>query len=53
MRKNVRGEECDTTTHLIETRVFTHASRVTKFSTNLKDGMQDETREMQDFRDFS
>ena len=33
MRKNVRGEERDTTTHLIETRVFTHAGRVTKFST--------------------
>ena len=33
MRENVRGEERDTTTHLIETGVFTHASRVTKFST--------------------
>ena len=32
MRKNVRGEERDTTTHLIETHVFTHASCVTKFS---------------------
>ena len=32
MRENVRGEERDTTTHLIKIHVFTHASRVTKFS---------------------
>ena len=32
MREKVRKEECDTTTHLIKIHVFTHASRVTKFS---------------------
>ena len=34
MRKNVREEERDTTTHLIKIQVynFNHASRVTKFS---------------------
>ena len=32
MREKVRGEERDTTTHLIKIQVFTHASRVTKFS---------------------
>ena len=32
MRKKIRGEERDTTTHLIET-VLTHPSHVTKFST--------------------
>ena len=32
MRENVRGEERDTTTHLIKIHVFTHASHVTKFS---------------------
>ena len=33
MRREGRGEECDTTTHLIKIQVFTHASRVTIFST--------------------
>ena len=33
MRKRGRGEERDTTTHLIKNSSFTHASRVTKFST--------------------
>ena len=32
MRKEERGEERDTTTHLIKIQIFTHASRVTKFS---------------------
>jgi hypothetical protein len=32
MRKGERGEERDTTTHLIKISTFTHASRVTKFS---------------------
>ena len=32
MREIVREEECDTTTHLIKNSRFTHASRVTKFS---------------------
>ena len=32
MRKEGRGEERDTTTHLIKIQIFTHASRVTKFS---------------------
>ena len=32
MKENVREEECDMTTHLIKIPVFTHASRVTKFS---------------------
>ena len=32
MKENVREEERDTTTHLIKIPVFTHASRVTKFS---------------------
>ena len=32
MRKEGRGEECDTTTHLIEIQIFTHTSHVTKFS---------------------
>jgi hypothetical protein len=32
MRKGERGEERDTTTHLIKNSTFTHASRVTKFS---------------------
>ena len=35
MRKNVGGEERNTTTHLIETRVFTHATHVTKFSAKM------------------
>ncbi len=33
MRKGERGEEHDTTTHLIKNSTFTHASHVTKFST--------------------
>ena len=33
MRKEERGEERDTTTHLIKFQVFTHTSRVTNFST--------------------
>ena len=33
MRKEERGEERDTTTHLIKIQIFTHASCVTKFST--------------------
>ena len=33
MRRGGRGEERDTTTHLIKIQVFTHASRVTIFST--------------------
>ena len=32
MRKEERGEERDMTTHLIKIQIFTHASRVTKFS---------------------
>ena len=32
MREKVREEESDTTTYLIKIHVFTHASRVTKFS---------------------
>jgi hypothetical protein len=32
MRKGERGEERDTTTHLIKNSTFIHASRVTKFS---------------------
>jgi hypothetical protein len=32
MRKGERGEERDTTTHLIKNSTFTHTSRVTKFS---------------------
>ena len=32
MREYVRGEEHDTATQLIKIHVFTHASRVTKFS---------------------
>ena len=32
MRREGRGEECDTTMHLIKIPVLTHASRVTKFS---------------------
>ena len=32
-KKKQRGEERDATTHLIQTHVVTHASRVTKFST--------------------
>ena len=35
MREKVRGEECDMTTHLIRLHVFTHTSRVTKFSASL------------------
>ena len=31
MRKEERGEERDTTTHLINFQVFTHTSRVTNF----------------------
>ena len=34
MRKEGRGEEHDTITHLIKFQVFTHASRVTNFSTH-------------------
>ena len=34
MRRGGRGEERDTTTHLIKNSSFTHASRVTKFSTH-------------------
>ena len=34
MRKE-RGEECDTTTHLIKFQVFTHTSRVTYLSTDI------------------
>ena len=34
MRKEERGEERETTTHLINFQVFTHASRVTNFSTH-------------------
>ena len=34
MRKEGRGEEHDTTTHLITFQVFTHARRVTNFSTH-------------------
>ena len=33
MRRGGRGEVCDTTMHLIKIQVFTHASRVTIFST--------------------
>ena len=33
MRRGGRGEEHDTTTHLIKIQEFTHASRVTIFST--------------------
>ena len=33
MRRGGRGEERDTTTHLIKIQVFTHGSRVTIFST--------------------
>ena len=33
MRERGRGEERDMTTHFIKIQVFTHASRVTKFST--------------------
>ena len=33
MRRGGRGEERDTTMHLIKIQVFTHASRVTIFST--------------------
>ena len=33
MRRGGRGEERDTTTHLIKIQVFTHASCVTIFST--------------------
>ena len=32
MRNEGRGEERDMTTHLIKIQIFTHASRVTKFS---------------------
>ncbi len=32
MRKEGRGKEHDTTMHLIKIQIFTHASRVTKFS---------------------
>ena len=32
MRKEGRGEECDTTTHMIKIQSFTHTGRVTKFS---------------------
>ena len=32
MKKKRRGKERETTTHLIKIPVFTHASRVTKFS---------------------
>ena len=32
MRREGRGEERDTTMHLIKIPVFTHPSRVTKFS---------------------
>lgn len=35
MRKKTRGEERDTTTHMIGFHVFTHGSHVTKFSTSL------------------
>ena len=34
MRKEGRGEQHDTTTHLIKFQVFAHASRVTNFSTH-------------------
>ena len=34
MRKEERGEEHDTTMHLIKFQVFTHASHVTNFSTH-------------------
>ena len=34
MRKEGRGEERDMTTHLIKFQVFTHAGRVTNFSTH-------------------
>ena len=34
MREEERGEERDTTTHLIKFQVFTHISRVTNFSTH-------------------
>ena len=33
MGKEERGEERDTTTHLINLQVFTHAGHVTNFST--------------------
>ena len=33
MRKEERGEEHETTTHLIKIQVFTHTSRITNFST--------------------
>ena len=33
MREREKGEERDTTTHFIKIQVFTHASHVTKFST--------------------
>ena len=32
LRKEERGEERKMTTHLIKIQIFTHASRVTKFS---------------------
>ena len=32
MRRGGRGEEHDTITHLIKIQVFTHASRIAKFS---------------------
>ena len=34
MRKEGKGEERDTTTHMIKFQVFTHASHVTNFSTH-------------------
>ena len=33
MREREKGKERDTTTHFIKIQVFTHASHVTKFST--------------------
>ena len=35
IEKKGRGRERETTTHLIKSQIFTHASRVTKFSTHI------------------
>jgi hypothetical protein len=40
MKKGERGEERDTTTHLIKNSIFTHTSRVTKFSMLILRGRQ-------------
>ena len=47
MRKKGREEERETTTHLIKILVFTHAGRVTKYSSHLASKVTLEKRSME------